>query len=143
MAGNAGGAATATAQPLETDDLGTAELGEVLDLQQALMTRTRFRDRLLVWHRRRECLRVARDLHRRELRVGGLERLIALAEERGDQPQALLATWLDSGHWRDVLDEDSVHAREAGGRKGQQAEEAVPIGMLARRAVDAARGAAC
>lgn len=41
-----------------------------------------------------------------------VEALAALAAEKGDEPGALLAHWLDQNLWREVLDEQRMKRRE-------------------------------
>jgi hypothetical protein len=51
--------------------------------------------------------------HETGLRAEHIPQLVAIATVRGDNPKALLATWLERNTWREVLDEQGRIVKES------------------------------
>lgn len=75
------------------------------------------------------------------LTLEAVDRLWALASERGGDPIALLATWLDRAAWKDVLAEQTMKRKEAG-RSTSAATDIGPLYGEPRPIGDILRGAA-
>lgn len=83
---------------------------------QAALLQSRYRERVPAMKRRFVLRNDARRFAATGLDAPMLEQLQQLAGERGKDPGALLAHWLDHNLWREVLDEQGRIAKESGAR---------------------------
>lgn len=109
-----------TAQPEEP--VAPIEIDPVVQLQEAL-TQTRYREKIPALKRRFELRRQAERLVMTGFTPDDLGPLVDLAAAKGDDAGALLAHWLDSNLWREVLDEQRSRQKAAGSR--ERAEDSV------------------
>jgi hypothetical protein len=62
-----------------------------------------------------------------DLTLEAVDRLWVLASERGGDPVALLATWLDRAAWKDVLAEQAMKNKQAVQRRAPTSDDIGPI----------------
>lgn len=137
------GAGASGAQSAEVDQ---AKSDPAMQLLDALL-RTPYRSAIPALKRRFVLGREADRLSATGLTLEHLRQLVAIATDRGKDPGALLAHWLDGETWREVLDEQANKAKEAGLRSVPRQEsldgiygcDPTPIaevaGVLPQRAV--------